>query len=96
MFDIAERVRANDIPTITDIVISDSVSDAISDFAARQNVSLIALATHGRGGVARMLRGSVADALLHSVPVCMLVLKPQAAEDAAVSTIAVHAELIPA
>jgi nucleotide-binding universal stress UspA family protein len=95
LFDIAARIRANDIPTMTDIVISDSVSDAISDFATRQNVSLIAIATHGRGGVARMLRGSVADALLHSAPVCMLVLKPQVTEDAVASTIAVHAELIP-
>jgi len=60
----------------TDIVVSQSVPGAISDFAAREKVDLIAIATHGRGGLARMLRGSVADAVLHQANTSMLVLRP--------------------
>lgn len=60
----------------TDIVVSQNVSHAISDFAARERVDLIAIATHGRGGLARMLRGSVADGVLHQANRSMLVLKP--------------------
>jgi nucleotide-binding universal stress UspA family protein len=60
----------------TDIVVSQNVSSAISDFAAREKVDLIAIATHGRGGLARMLRGSVADGVLHQANRSMLVLKP--------------------
>ncbi|HET7612636.1 MAG TPA: universal stress protein [Gemmatimonadaceae bacterium] len=60
----------------TDIVVSQSVPGAISDFAAREKIDLIAIATHGRGGLARMLRGSVADAVLHQANISMLVLRP--------------------
>ena len=96
LFSIAERIRATDIPTLTDIVISDNIPNAISDYAARQRVSLIGIATHGRGGVARMLRGSVADALLHSATACMLVLKPQLADQISASTREVNGELVSA
>ena len=40
------------------------------------SADLIAIATHGRGGLARMLRGSVATAVMQSAKVSMLVLKP--------------------
>lgn len=60
----------------TDIVVSQTVPGAISDFAKREKVDLIAIATHGRGGLARMLRGSVADAVLHQANTSMLVLRP--------------------
>ena len=94
LFSVAERIRANDIPTLTDIVISDNIPNAISDYAARQRVSLIAIATHGLGGVARMLRGSVADALLHSATASMLVLKPQLAEQDSAPARAVDWQLV--
>ena len=96
LFRIAARVRANHIPTQTDIVISDSVPDAICDYAAREHVSLIAIATHGLGGVARMLRGSVADALIHLTTASMLVLKPQPREHIPAPIHGVDAELVSA
>lgn len=96
LFGVAKRVRANGIPTLTDILISDNVAEAISDYATRQRVSLIAIATHGRGGVTRMLRGSVADALLHSATMSMLVLKPELAKEMTDSRSSIRAELISA
>ena len=76
LFRIASRLRRNGLIVTTDIVIGENAADAIGDFASREKADLIAIATHGRGGLARMLRGSVADAIMHSGRVSMLVLKP--------------------
>jgi nucleotide-binding universal stress UspA family protein len=72
-------LRRNGLSVTTDIVIGEDPAHAIGDFASREKADLIAIATHGRGGVARMLRGSVADALMHSGRMSMLVLKPDEA-----------------
>jgi len=76
LFRIASRLRRNGLIVTTDIVIGENAADAIGDFASREKADLIAIATHGRGGLVRMLRGSVADAIMHSGRVSMLVLKP--------------------
>jgi nucleotide-binding universal stress UspA family protein len=76
LFRIASRLRRNGLIVTTDIVIGDEAAHAIGDFASREKADLIAIATHGRGGLARMLRGSVADAIMHSGKMSMLVLKP--------------------
>ncbi len=77
LFRIAKKLRRSGALVRTDIVVSENVADAIGEFAARDSADLIAIATHGRGGVARMLRGSVADAVMHSGKASMLVLKPE-------------------
>jgi len=100
LFRIAARLRRKGVPVTTDIVISENVASAIGDFAGRERADLIAIATHGRGGLARMLRGSVADALMHSARMSMLVFKPEKmAEGTAPSAgeeQTLHGELIPA
>ncbi len=78
LFRIAGKLRRNGVLVTTDIVIGDNVASAIGDFAGREKADLIAIATHGRGGLARMLRGSVADAVMHSSRLSMLVFKPDA------------------
>ena len=47
--------------------------------ADRDDVDLLALATHGRSGVQRWLHGSVADAVLHTTRRPLLLLRPGAA-----------------
>ena len=76
LFRIASRLRRNGLIVTTDIVIGEDAAHAIGDFASREKADIIAIATHGRGGLARMLRGSVADAIMHSGKMSMLVLKP--------------------
>jgi nucleotide-binding universal stress UspA family protein len=76
LFRIASRLRRNGLIVTTDIVIGENVAHAIGDFASREKADLIAIATHGRGGLARMLRGSVADAIMLSGRTSMLVFKP--------------------
>ncbi len=95
---MARMVRRNGLPVRTEIVINENVANAIADFASHERADLIAIATHGRGGVARMLRGSVADAIMHSGRASMLVFKPEKPGENEATTSAdwVRAELIPA
>ena len=50
------------------------VAESLSEYAENNEVDLIIIATHGRSGVTRWVRGSVADKILHSasVPVMMV------------------------
>jgi nucleotide-binding universal stress UspA family protein len=73
------------VAVTTDIVIGENVATAIGDFASREKADLIAIATHGRGGLARMIRGSVADAVMHSSRVSMLVFKPDQSAETGIS-----------
>ena len=54
-------------------------ADEIVAAAAAQGAHLIAMATHGRGGLARLRLGSVATATLHRSTVPVLVVRPGAA-----------------
>jgi len=46
-------------------VIAGRVDERIVDYAEQEGVDLIIMATHGRSGVSRWVRGSVADRVLH-------------------------------
>jgi nucleotide-binding universal stress UspA family protein len=54
-----------------------SVGRAILDEAARSGAGGIALATHGRGGIARMMLGSVADEVIRHTRLPVLVYRPE-------------------
>ncbi|MBI4186624.1 MAG: universal stress protein [Chloroflexi bacterium] len=55
-------------------VLSGRAADSIADYATKNNTELIIIATHGRSGVSRWVMGSVADRVLRSacVPVLMV------------------------
>jgi nucleotide-binding universal stress UspA family protein len=55
-------------------VITGRVEDRITDYANEEKVDLIIMATHGRSGVSRWVRGSVADKVLRMahIPVLMV------------------------
>jgi nucleotide-binding universal stress UspA family protein len=71
----AEAARAAGVSALT-AVLEGPVADALLDYAAEQEVDLIALTSHGEGGVRRFWLGSVADALLRSGQVDVLVVRP--------------------
>jgi nucleotide-binding universal stress UspA family protein len=60
-----------------DVILSDNVSTAILDYAARANADLIAIATSGRGGMSRFVFGTVADAITRQSPASLLVFHPR-------------------
>jgi nucleotide-binding universal stress UspA family protein len=55
-------------------IITGSAADSIAEYATKNGVDLIIIATHGRSGVSRWVWGSVADRVLRSacVPVLMI------------------------
>lgn len=75
---VAERLRVGRIGVVSEVVVGDDVAEEIAAFASREAADLIAIATHGRGGLARVLRGSVADALTRTALTCILVFHPTA------------------
>jgi len=53
-----------------------SVDQEILQFAHTSNANLIAMSTHGRSGFSKIFLGSVADRVLHSGDVPLLLVKP--------------------
>ena len=63
---------------VTPVVVADyaDTAEAIVEEAARRQVDLIVMATHGYGGVQRWMLGSVADKVLQAAPVPLLLVRP--------------------
>jgi len=60
--------------TLHSEVLVGRVAGSLADYAKKNDIDLILIATHGRSGVTRWVRGSVADKVLRSsnVPVLMV------------------------
>jgi nucleotide-binding universal stress UspA family protein len=52
-------------------------ADAILHVASRERVDLIVMSTHGRGGLSRMLMGSVAESVFHATSRTVMLVKPE-------------------
>ena len=61
-------------------VIYGPVVEGIINMAAQEGVDLIALASHGRGGLSRVFYGSVAAGLLHRVDRPLLIIRSRNSE----------------
>ena len=55
-------------------------AQTINDFAQKNAVDLIVIATHGRSGISRLIFGNVADKLVRSSYVPVLVIRPRGCE----------------
>ena len=60
-----------------EVVISDSVSQGVVDFAQREGVDLIAMYTHDRKGLARLVQGGIARDVQRKAAIDVKVFKPQ-------------------
>src|SRR5207244_714219 len=74
---IAGIVRGQGLSVRTRVVVARHPAESIFEEAAAQASNLIALATHGRGGVRRLLLRSVADKLVRTAAAPVLVYSPQ-------------------
>lgn len=52
-------------------------ADAITEYAERHHVDLIAMATHGRGGLGRWIFGSVTQKVVPGTKIPLLVVRPK-------------------
>ena len=71
---ITEKLDNKTTRIYTEAVIG-SVSEMIVDYVENNGVDLIIMATHGRSGVSRWVRGSVADRVLRASTVPVLLVR---------------------
>jgi nucleotide-binding universal stress UspA family protein len=68
--------------TKTALILSTNAADGICNYAAKEDVDLIVLSTHGRTGLAHLLIGSVAEKVVRHAPCPVLTVRaPQGAAD---------------
>jgi nucleotide-binding universal stress UspA family protein len=74
------RARGFHVTTVAEV---GEAAATIAAIAREQQVDLIVMATHGRGGVARLVLGSVATGLVQQSPVPLLLVRPAALREPA-------------
>jgi nucleotide-binding universal stress UspA family protein len=57
-------------------IIFGKAGDALTDYVKKNEIDLIVIATHGRSGIKQLVLGSVAEHLIHSVTVPVLMVRP--------------------
>jgi nucleotide-binding universal stress UspA family protein len=75
---VAQQLRLKGLSVEAAVEVAPDPVSAIADYAERHGADLIAIATHGYGGATRLLLGSVADKLLRTATVPLLVWRPRA------------------
>jgi nucleotide-binding universal stress UspA family protein len=74
---VAESLRAKSLKVNTRIAVHEQPAVAILDEIKAGRADVVALATHGRRGIPRLVLGSVADKVLRASPVPVLLNGPQ-------------------
>ena len=62
--------------TVETVVLFGQITEQMVDFVEKNGVDLIIIATHGRSGISRWFAGSIADRLIRSSHVPVLVVRP--------------------
>ncbi len=75
---LAERCRNTGVKATYAAPLGGNVADTILGLAEAPTIGLLAMATHGRGGLKRLILGSVADKLVRTAPCPLLVYRPPA------------------
>jgi nucleotide-binding universal stress UspA family protein len=77
---VAKELRVNGFTTTTRVTVEGRVVRAILEVAEQCSADLIAIATHGRGRAARAVLGSVADRVLRTATLPLLMFRPSAVD----------------
>lgn len=75
LLEVSKRL-GNTVPVRTALVDASDVPRAIVDFAHKEKAAYLAMATHGRSGLRRLLLGSVAEGVLRHAHVPVIVYPP--------------------
>ncbi|MSQ95176.1 MAG: universal stress protein [Gemmataceae bacterium] len=73
---VAQRLRSEDLNVHTRVIVEEQPGVAILE-SAKPPLDMIAIETHGRGGLSRLLLGSVADKVIRGSRLPILVHKPK-------------------
>jgi nucleotide-binding universal stress UspA family protein len=63
---VADRFSKYGTATLQTKVVVGDVADSLVDYASKNDIDLILIATHGRSGISRWVRGSIADRILRA------------------------------
>ena len=72
---VAAALTADGLDVATRVV-DNQAESAILEATAAEDVTLVVMSTHGRGGLGRFIYGSVADTILRHAPVAVLTVPP--------------------
>jgi nucleotide-binding universal stress UspA family protein len=78
---VAERLRKENL-CVTVLVASGEPVEQILEVATIAQADLVAIATHGRSGLQRLMLGSVADKVIHRASIPVLLVRPTEAAHA--------------
>ena len=71
--EVTSRVKQGGVEYKTDVLVG-KVADSLAHYVDANEIDLVLIATHGRSGISRWVRGSIADRVLRSsrAPVLMV------------------------
>lgn len=75
---VQSRLASDGIEVKTETIEAGTPSQAIADYAQKNDVDLIVIATHGYTGMKKMMLGSIALKVLHESNVPVLLIRPEA------------------
>jgi len=75
---VQSRLSSEGIKVKTETIESNGPSQTITDYAQKNSVDLIVIATHGYTGMKKMMLGSIALKVLHESNVPVLLVRPEA------------------
>ena len=75
--DAARRMGVEGVGMRCEVAVADSVSEGIVEFATKEEADLIAMYTHDRKGLARLIKGSIARDVQRKVPMAVKVFTPR-------------------
>jgi nucleotide-binding universal stress UspA family protein len=78
---VAADIRAAERLAVSTAVVKGGIVPALQFYAERHGIGLVVMSSHGHGGLRRALLGSVADHLLRSVTIPVLLITPATPHD---------------
>jgi nucleotide-binding universal stress UspA family protein len=81
--EVAARLTSHGVRSASRVIVGDA-SSAIAHTGDERNIGMIAMATHGRTGLARLVLGSVATRVLQDASVPLVLVRPTALRTAVV------------
>jgi nucleotide-binding universal stress UspA family protein len=73
---LAEGPRSAGLTVQTEVLLNESPAEAIVKFVAERGIDVVAMSTHGRSGISRLIHGSVTGAVISACRVPVLVYRP--------------------
>jgi nucleotide-binding universal stress UspA family protein len=77
LVDVASQFASEGIHVKTEFLEGNRPADTISDYAQKNGIDLIVIATHGYTGLKKLMLGSVALEVLHDSHVPVLLIRPE-------------------